>query len=921
MSNENPAKKIKKRGKRGGTKLREGLEEKSVPAATVAPETPSVPAPETPTTDAPAEPPRKKTRRGGQGKKSDIAAPRDLTGPNSVEVGSGHTTQDQAQWDTWDSSNRGGNHWDGRPPQPYFPPMLPDEHHYFITMEKELDNKEFETEEDKAMFVAAMFRELDGKEASVAADPDCSRVLEKMLRASDDFRLRMFTHRLEGQFGQLFRHQFASHVCQTVMYLAADVVDRECKGTSVINPPEEEKDVLATLPTMQQMILTICEQLEAEWSVLMTDAYASHLVRALLNVLSGEPITTEGDRRSKKSQRYNSEHKNTWKENLPARRGVKRSIPAAFTTTLGAITKSVSSGLSTIDLRAYAIHPVANPVLQLLISYGETAESLVNALLSITDSDSCVLEREIYIDGLIIHPVGSHLMEKVLAVARPNLFHQLYITYFRTRLLELCNHSVANFVVQHLIAHTRNGTQLEVLLDELYDSFESLLMRNRAGIIVKIVETCVKHQACQKEVIKAICTAFHATTTDQRRQIVNLILHLQTSETYYAAAKPNLHGSLMLQHMLCFDEEHNKVIIDSFMSLTPNESTAWAFDPVSSRVIEAFLLAPAVSEKAKRKVIRGWLGKFGTLAADKFGSHLVDKSWAVADIGLKEKIAEDLLANLSVLSANHFGKFVVRNCKIESFKRRRDEWIEKEMGIDRKRDMFKEFLGPDGEQTGGESGQGGDGRRSKQKQEVDPLWTTHKFDEGMAALGFGGGRVAATPAEAAKLEKKTKVKKGKADKNGPSKAAQEYEDMEKMALAESDDETAIRTETPAVAALSKESQHEIDNLFQRTKKRQREDERAGRHSRVHDSGDDSDSSGDDRDRPVVAEAAAAPTTDSSGKKTKKMQKDLAGVLEAISATKKKKGSKVKTEDGEVVVRKERKRATSEEGKKKRKFEA
>ncbi|KAI8589602.1 armadillo-type protein [Geranomyces variabilis] len=895
-----------KRGKRGGSakKLKADTTSSLPAAGGPTPDNDILPTAETATVPAPEtsqEPPRKKTRRGGgQGKKAAAVV---AEGPNAIEVGSGHTQQERTSWEEWNYPQQDNGYHSSA--QPYFPPMAPDEHHYFITMEKELDEKEFEDAEEKTLFVAAMFRELDGKEASIAADPDCSRVLEKMLRASDDFRLRVFADRVNGQWAQLFRHQFASHVCQTVLYLAADVVDREMKGESVIDVPEEEKQLIDTLPTMQKSIHDVCEQLSEEWNQLIVDRYASHLVRALLTVLSGDPLSqNEGDRRSKKSQKYNSEHKNTWKETQPVRRGPagKRMVPATFATTLAAITASVSAHINGPELRSFALHPVANPILQMLISFPETSASLQNTILGVEDANTAVLTADTFITDLLVHPVGSHLMEKLLAAAPPHLFHQLYVTYFRTRLLELCHHPVANFVVQHLIVNTRNATQLEVLLDELLPSFDALLWRNRAGVVVKIAETCVKHQACQKEVIKSICTAFRVTTVDQRRKLVSLVLSMQPIERYHIQTAPNLHGSLLLQHLLQFDEENNKVVIDSFMALTPDESQLWAVDAVASRVIEQFLLSNSVSIKAKRKAVRGWLGRFSAIATERFGSHVVDKAWAVADIALKEKIAEDLLASYSKLSNDYFGKYVLRNCKIDSFKRRREEWVEKEMGIERKKDMFKEFLSdkPTAKASDSPAGE----KVTKGKKEVDPLWTTHKFDEGMAALGFGGGKVEAEPSKA--KEKKAK-KAGKKDKVS-SKAAQEYEEMEKLALKDDDDRMPAggSTEDGEPASLiSKASKDEIENLFSKTKKRARDERTSASTSHAREgSDDDSDGSGDAN---TSAPAAALPGG-------KQLGKDLAGVLDAISATKKRKKSKPAKE--EVKAKKD-----AEGGKRKRKFEA
>ncbi|KAI8823129.1 armadillo-type protein, partial [Fimicolochytrium jonesii] len=560
-------------------------------------------------------------------------------------------------------------------------------------MEKELDTKEFESEEEKALFIGAMFRAMDGKECIVAADPDCSRVVEKMLRSADDFRVRVFTDRLNGQFIELFKHQFASHVCQTLIYAAADVVDREIKGTFVVEAPEGDEAALETLPTMTTLVEQLCEQMKGEWKDLMMDAYASHLVRAVLCLLSGDPLAQgEAERRSKKSKKYNSEHNNTWKPN-PAnapktgRAGVsvKRTVPPQFKEALKEITREVAEQMEIMGLRTYATHIVANPVLQLLISLSDTSESLISTLLAVEDSATCQLstqtdeERQFMVD-LIRHPVGSHLVEKLLAAASAHLFHQLYVTYFRGQLEELCLHPVANFVVQQLICHTRNGTQLEVLLDELIPFFPTLFTHRRPGVVVKVAEACVKHQTgkCQKEVVKAVANALKATAPEQRKQLVNLILCLKPYGALGEAAKADTNGSLILQNLLLFDEDANKMVIDSFMSLTPEESRNWAFSPTSSRVLEQFLLSSTINLKAKRKLIRSWLGKFATLAADKFGSHTVDKAWAVADIGLKEKIAEDLYNHTKTLQNSHFGKFVLRNCKIETYGKRREEWVERQ---------------------------------------------------------------------------------------------------------------------------------------------------------------------------------------------------------------------------------------------------
>lgn len=113
---------------------------------------------------------------------------------------------------------------------------------------------------DRALFVSNVYREVELKELKVATDPESSRVLEKLLRASNDFQLRIFADRLRGSYASLFTHRFASHVCQTLLVLAADVMERELRGKSKLEGMDEATlESLKELPTMQQIFLDICE--------------------------------------------------------------------------------------------------------------------------------------------------------------------------------------------------------------------------------------------------------------------------------------------------------------------------------------------------------------------------------------------------------------------------------------------------------------------------------------------------------------------------------------------------------------------------------------------------------------------------------------------------------------------------------------
>lgn len=138
-------------------------------------------------------------------------------------------------------------------------------------------------------------------------------ILEKLLKISDAFQLRVFLDKISGKTVELFAHRFASHVCQTLLTLAADVVEREqLEGVATTSPKEGEGELLS----MEQLILGVCEEIKPHVGGLISQQFASHDIRILLFVLAGKRIDETGDikgkLRSKKSTQYKKENNDTF---------------------------------------------------------------------------------------------------------------------------------------------------------------------------------------------------------------------------------------------------------------------------------------------------------------------------------------------------------------------------------------------------------------------------------------------------------------------------------------------------------------------------------------------------------------------------------------------------------------------------------
>ncbi|KAG0294588.1 Nucleolar protein 9 [Dissophora globulifera] len=767
----------------------------------------------------------------------------------------------------------------------------PDVQQYFKGVEQTLDELNFDTAEEQQLFLENVYTEVQGKELVLATDHSCSLVLEKLLRASNDFQLRVFFDKFNGNFLKLFTHRFASHVCQTLITLCADAVEREVKSNEL--KTKEEREVPqedGVLLSAEDMILNMCTQTQGEFTALISDPFASHILRVILHVLAGRTVgddgTGKGNVRSKKSTQYNDA--NNSKTAIGQFRPT-RLVPSSFKDMLHTITSTMMDGLSDSIVRSLAVHQVANPVLQLLLEVlakdNEAAsDALVDKLLmDITREEAPGHknhDRDAYVETLLRDPVGSHLLEKIVQVASPALFQKFYISYFRGRLVKLSFHPIANYVIQQFYVHAKTAVQLEMMVTEVLPEFGNFLKFGRPGVIRAVVEACKNVGACHKEVVKGLCTAFHTNTTVERKEFLQVVLHMETYEAFMErleqqeSTKPKFHpqGAVILQLLLQFPEEHSKIVVDSYFAQKEELMYSWTMDPVGSHVLEAFLTSPTLNLKVKRKILKSFLGKYHAMAMDRYGGHTVDKCWAVSDIEMKEKIAQELLEHEHALSQSFHGKFILRNCKIDQFKRKKEEWVEREKGIERKKDMFKDILGDAVLATA----------QGKQKAANDTTGSAElpAPNPKMAELGFGGG--------IAGVKTVTEKKKKKSKKSS--------EDPDKMLIKDDEDENKVK---------EKYKSDEIDKLF----KKKSHSEHATPRTR-------------DVDGDVEMESASESEADESEreeeapkKKKKKVSKDLESVLDAIDATKKKKkAKKSKSEDGES-----KKKSKKDKDSKKRKF--
>ncbi|THH33801.1 hypothetical protein EUX98_g467 [Antrodiella citrinella] len=568
--------------------------------------------------------------------------------------------------------------------------------------------------EDRRLFFVAALDEMSDKEKQLATDPDCSGILERMTYSMDDFARRVFVDRLSGLYEQLLRHRFASHVCQTLITVAGDTISRECRGIMSSSP---KSDGAGELRTLSQLVLDICEEITPLFSSLITDCFASHVIRALLSLLvpglSSEQANSHkaSNIRSKKSASFKAKQgplKSVFSSAEPEATAGEILRPEEFPAAAKRFVNTVREKLDANEVRALAANQVASPVLQLLLEVeaganmadepGSLMDSVLAGLITTLHSDEdATAEASDYVVTLLRDPTSSHLLETLVSRSSERVFDIMWQTYFEGKLARLAVHPVANFVVAKALARL-NVVQLNGVCQELNSVSAKILKAARIGIFRAMIERATALRQEESTVLETVYSAFELNGEDRTKLVpcvlrllpLNEYANLQSREGNQDSdqaphghrsqkklddpLEPKTQGALLLQSLLSLPAPHNQVVVDSVLSHSIDELLVMSQHVTSSRVYDALLDFPTVPLKAKRQLVLKFMGHFHTLVDDRIGSRVGDRCWASADPYLKEKIARSLIVHEQDLAASFYGKFFARRLNLQLLRKDTEKW-------------------------------------------------------------------------------------------------------------------------------------------------------------------------------------------------------------------------------------------------------
>lgn len=441
---------------------------------------------------------------------------------------------------------------------------------------------------------------------------------------------------------------------------------------------------------MENLFLYTLNELEGNVGYLMSHQFASHPLRVLLLVLSGMPLTAANSTslmRSKKKEHV------TVSGVIAVSNGAEtdsRPVPDAFHTAVDKMIAAAVAGLDTTSLRALVTHPIANPVLQLLLeleftrSEKRSAKNPSSIFRKLLPNDALVegTESASFTNSLAYDTIGSRLLEVIVTHAPGKTFKSFYRSYFGDKLGTLAKNETAAFVVNKVIERL-NKDDLQTAVDQICPQMEILVARSRTSVIKMLIERCRLRQLDTQAISSGLHEAYRGEASE--RLIKMLKVSTAPADGMAEDRRKRLdtqdssktHGSLLAQCMLDSPGPLRDFIIDGLIATETSSLKNIAKDRAASRVLQSALTCSEKNKKTRRILIPRFYGHMVDLAVDTVASHLVDTLYA-ASAGLafiRERLADELAQNESTLRASISGRAVWRNWKMDIYKTRRKDWV------------------------------------------------------------------------------------------------------------------------------------------------------------------------------------------------------------------------------------------------------
>jgi len=443
---------------------------------------------------------------------------------------------------------------------------------------------------------------------------------------------------------------------------------------------------------MEGLYLLAIKELEGYLGFLMTDRFASHTLRVLLVVLSGQPLEQSAAKSVLQSRKKEHVSVTGTEQKLSLD---PRNVPDSFMVALDQLISNSVSGLDTTYIRALASHQTGNPTIQLLLQielgqFGKQKAQDENSIIHKLLPDNPITEENDsgkFINGMLYDPIGSRLLETIIEYAPGKTFKSIYRQILKQKLGKLAGNDVASYVVSQLLCRLSKD-DLSDAMTSLCPHIHTLVERNRTAVIKTLIERCAVRGVDTAPIASALESAYGGPGNFEITHLLKLnkleeALPSQgskesTSKPHNSHQSAKLHGSLLAQAMITIPGPMSMLIFDSLAQLGTALSISLAKDAAASRTVQAALTAPTATVIFRRKMIQQFYGHIGEMTLDPSASRVIDAIWTGTHglAFIRERCAEELAENENAIRESFVGRAVWRNWRMDVYKRKRRDWVQ-----------------------------------------------------------------------------------------------------------------------------------------------------------------------------------------------------------------------------------------------------
>ncbi|XP_046386312.1 nucleolar protein 9 [Ischnura elegans] len=552
-----------------------------------------------------------------------------------------------------------------------------DVYQYFFRV-LEMSRQNFESEEDKEVFVTNAFDETVGQEMYLSCNELVSRAIETLLPMAPKEVIQRFTKAFSKDLRPLFGDPFASHVLQKLLLVVA----------------EQTKDTMkkkgASSGVFDDWVIRVGRFAFNNLEEFAWDTYAVHVVRTVLLCISGGKESTHT---ANKAGLLNP-------RSIEYMEKCDCELPKQYNELLQDYHHKLISWPQIGDM---AFEGLTSGLLQSLLfalkRAGETTlcDECVDVL-----TKKCFKLHSTGKEELFQCDFSLHLLDAALAVASPDFYRKVYEDCFKGKVVRLALHKRANFSVQRLFGFCPDKLLLEEILAEFTeaddDGLKAVFSSGHHFVLSYIAQACQRLGHKQGVFMQELMKVFDCYQPESRQlQFVPQVLQMAVYKEGESAGgsdekfKIELPGSLIVQAMLHFNKPIK--IINSLLEMHPSVLQAVCCDHRGSYIMDHVMDSEFVGAKSREKIFRKLMGAYVALATSKCGSRSLESMWKQMGVSFRRQVLDELSPRENQIMACPIGRIIASKTLLPLYKRNFEDWKQAQLGDEKKRTLFADIIG------------------------------------------------------------------------------------------------------------------------------------------------------------------------------------------------------------------------------------